>query len=76
MAVQANLLSNFSSLVEEMGFTLDGKSVRVVDLNGKVTVHPISALRRASDTEILKLHKMPEMKDIVKKLEKFDLIMV
>ena len=59
-----------------MGFTLDGKSVRVVDLNDKVTVHPISGLRRPTDAEVMKLHKMPEMKEIVKSLESFDLVLV
>ena len=57
ITARKNIIENCEASIETIDLLQEGKVVRIKDLSGKVRLHPIESLRRATDQEIIKINR-------------------
>ena len=57
ITARKNIIENCEASIETIDLMQEGKNVRVKDLSGKVRLHPIESLRKATDQEIIKINR-------------------
>ena len=57
ITARKNIIENCEASIETIDLLQEGKIVRIKDLSGKVRLHPIESLRRATDQEIIKINR-------------------
>ena len=57
ITARKNIIENCEASIETIDLLQGGKTLRIKDLSGKVRLHPIESLRRATDQEIIKINR-------------------